>query len=84
MNVRSRIEWASMWGVLADHFGTVGCISGSPSVAMYTVDCLRQLALKFLDKVCFGVSTTVNLHAYNNITAHRVYSVKVMKLGDRT
>lgn len=51
MDIRSRIEWASLWGVLADHFGTVGSISGSTSVAMYTVDCLRQLALKFLDKV---------------------------------
>lgn len=51
MDIRSRIEWASLWGALADHFGTVGSISGSTSVAMYTVDCLRQLALKFLDKV---------------------------------
>ncbi|CAN0053679.1 unnamed protein product, partial [Sphacelaria rigidula] len=50
MNVRSRIEWASMWGLLADHFGTVGSIADNPPVAMYTVDCLRQLALKFLDK----------------------------------
>ena len=51
MDIRSRIEWASLWGVIATHFGTVGSISGSTSVAMYTVDCLRQLALKFLDKV---------------------------------
>lgn len=51
MDIRSRIEWASLWGILADHFGTVGSISGNTSVAMYTVDCLRQLALKFLDKV---------------------------------
>lgn len=51
MDIRSRIEWASLWGVIADHFGTVGSISGSTAVAMYTVDCLRQLALKFLDKV---------------------------------
>ncbi|CAM9605991.1 unnamed protein product, partial [Ectocarpus sp. 8 AP-2014] len=50
MDIRSRIEWASLWGILADHFGTVGSISGNSSVAMYTVDCLRQLALKFLDK----------------------------------
>lgn len=54
MDIRSRIEWASLWGILADHFGTVGSISGSTSVAMYTVDCLRQLALKFLDKVCIS------------------------------
>lgn len=52
MNIRSRIEWARMWGVLADHFGTVGSMAGSTPVAMHTVDCLRQLALKFLDKVC--------------------------------
>lgn len=51
MDIRSRIEWASLWGILADHFGTVGSISGNTPVAMYTVDCLRQLALKFLDKV---------------------------------
>lgn len=51
MNVRSRIEWASMWGILAEHFATIGSISGNPPVAMYTVDCIRQLALKFLDKV---------------------------------
>ena len=50
MDVRSRIEWAGLWGALAEHLGTVGSMSGGTSVAMYTVDCLRQLALKFLDK----------------------------------
>ena len=64
MNIRSRIEWASLWGVIATHFGTVGSISGSTSVAMYTVDCLRQLALKFLDKVFSLPSTCSCLKAF--------------------
>ncbi|CAM9356467.1 unnamed protein product [Discosporangium mesarthrocarpum] len=50
MNIRSRIDWAIMWRVLAEHFGKVGCMEDNPPVAMYTVDCLRQLALKFLEK----------------------------------
>jgi len=38
-----------MWSVLADYFVTVGC-SDNLSVAMYAMDSLRQLAMKFLDR----------------------------------
>ncbi|CAM9674712.1 unnamed protein product, partial [Phaeothamnion confervicola] len=50
MDIRSRVDWAGMWGVLAEHFAAVGSIKGNQSVSMYTIDCLRQLALKFLTK----------------------------------
>lgn len=50
MDIRNRIEWAAMWGDIAGHIAAVGCMPGNSSVAMYAIDCLRQLALKFLTK----------------------------------
>ncbi len=41
--------WNRIWAVLADYFITVGCHSNL-SVAMYAVDSLRQLAMKFLER----------------------------------
>lgn len=46
---RIRLVWSKMWSVLADYFVTVGC-SDNLSVAMYAMDSLRQLAMKFLDR----------------------------------
>eukprot|EP00798_Chlamydomonas_sp_ICE-L_P027640 gene27640-7278_t len=46
---RIRIVWSRIWAVLADYFIEVGCHSNL-SVAMYAVDSLRQLAMKFLER----------------------------------
>ncbi|GAX80611.1 hypothetical protein CEUSTIGMA_g8046.t1 [Chlamydomonas eustigma] len=44
---RIRLVWSRIWSVLSDYFITVGCHTNL-SVAMYAVDSLRQLAMKFL------------------------------------
>lgn len=46
---RIRLVWSRIWHVLADFFVTVGC-SDNLSVAMYAMDSLRQLAMKFLER----------------------------------
>lgn len=46
---RIRLVWNRIWAVLADFFTTVGCHE-SLAVAMYSVDSLRQLAMKFLER----------------------------------
>lgn len=49
MDIRSRIVWSSVWKVLSRHFKAIGCNSDL-HVAMYAIDALRQLSVKFLDK----------------------------------
>lgn len=44
-----RLVWSRIWAVLADFFIEVGC-HPNLSVAMYAVDSLRQLAMKFLER----------------------------------
>lgn len=46
---RSRLVWANVWEVLSRHFATVG-LHENVSVAMYAIDSLRQLSMKFLYK----------------------------------
>ena len=46
---RVRIVWSRIWSILADYFIFVGCHS-SLNVAMYAIDALRQLAMKFLER----------------------------------
>ena len=41
--------WTRIWAVLADFFIEVGC-HANLAVAMYAVDSLRQLAMKFLER----------------------------------
>ncbi|KAJ3341100.1 guanine nucleotide exchange protein for ADP-robosylation factor [Gonapodya sp. JEL0774] len=45
---RIRVEWSNLWHILGEHFNKVG---GHPNrnVALFAVDRLRQLALKFLE-----------------------------------
>eukprot|EP00898_Chlorokybus_atmophyticus_P005745 jgi/Chlat1/6171/Chrsp41S05714 len=45
---RIRMVWARIWVVVAELFIEVGC-HASASVAMYAVDSLRQLAVKYLE-----------------------------------
>ena len=49
MTVRSRIAWSEMWAVLAHHFTTVGMCENT-SLAMFAIDSLKQLSVKFLMK----------------------------------
>ncbi|DAZ95196.1 TPA: hypothetical protein N0F65_013041 [Lagenidium giganteum] len=49
MHTRARVVWASMWKVLSRHFTTIGC-HDNLSIAMYAIDSLRQLSMKFLEK----------------------------------
>ncbi|CAK4648565.1 unnamed protein product [Aphanomyces euteiches] len=49
MHVRSRVVWASVWKVLTRHFTTIGC-HDNLGIAMYAIDSLKQLSIKFLEK----------------------------------
>ncbi|KAA8520531.1 hypothetical protein F0562_014787 [Nyssa sinensis] len=46
---RIRLVWSSIWHVLSDFFVTVGC-SENLSIAIFAMDSLRQLSMKFLDR----------------------------------
>lgn len=46
---RLRYVWSQMWTYLSAHFVTVG-LDNQELVAMYVVDSLRQLAMKFLER----------------------------------
>jgi brefeldin A-inhibited guanine nucleotide-exchange protein len=46
---RIRLVWSRIWAELSDYFVIVGCAENL-SVAMYAVDSLRQLAMKFLER----------------------------------
>ncbi|KAG2453172.1 hypothetical protein HYH02_002496 [Chlamydomonas schloesseri] len=46
---RIRLVWSRIWAVLSEYFIAVGCHSNLP-LAMYAVDALRQLAMKFLER----------------------------------
>ncbi|KJH41582.1 hypothetical protein DICVIV_12441 [Dictyocaulus viviparus] len=46
---RIRLEWRRVWEVVGEHFNAAGC-NASEIVAHYSVDALRQLAIKFLEK----------------------------------
>ena len=45
---RIRLVWSRMWSVLSDFFVEAGC-HPNLQVAMYVVDSLRQLSMKFLE-----------------------------------
>ena len=46
---RIRLVWSRIWSVLSDFFVSVG-LSENLSVAIFVMDSLRQLAMKFLDR----------------------------------
>ncbi|MBN3281274.1 BIG1 protein, partial [Polyodon spathula] len=46
---RIRLQWSRIWEVIGDHFNKVGC-SPNEDVAIFAVDSLRQLSMKFLEK----------------------------------
>lgn len=46
---RIRIVWTTIWAISANHFTKIGC-HDNMGIAMYAIDALRQLAMKFLEK----------------------------------
>ena len=44
-----RLVWSRIWAVLSDFFVEVGC-HANLQVAMYGIDSMRQLAMKFLER----------------------------------
>ena len=49
MNNRTRYTWTSIWRNMGEHFSTMGSHSNS-HVAEFSIDSLRQLAKKFIEK----------------------------------
>jgi brefeldin A-inhibited guanine nucleotide-exchange protein len=49
MKSRSRLSWAKIWELMANHFVVIGCHE-NPMVSMFAIDALRQLSFKFLEK----------------------------------
>ena len=49
MHIRPRIAWSNMWSILAAHFMHVG-VHDNYAVAMFAIDSLKQLSIKFLQK----------------------------------
>ncbi|KAK8729377.1 hypothetical protein OTU49_008796 [Cherax quadricarinatus] len=46
---RIRLQWSRIWEVLGDHFNKVGC-NPNEDIAVFAVDSLRQLSMKFIEK----------------------------------
>jgi brefeldin A-inhibited guanine nucleotide-exchange protein len=46
---RIRLQWSRIWAVLGNHFNVVGS-NQSQQIAIFAVDSLKQLSLKFLEK----------------------------------
>ncbi|KAM0072435.1 putative Sec7 domain, mon2, dimerization and cyclophilin-binding domain, Sec7 domain superfamily [Helianthus debilis subsp. tardiflorus] len=46
---RIRLVWTSIWNVLSDFFVAIGC-SENLSIAIFAMDSLRQLSMKFLER----------------------------------
>lgn len=46
---RIRFEWTQIWKILQPHFNTVGC-HPNDIVAIFAIDSLRQLSMKFLER----------------------------------
>ncbi|KAJ1679873.1 guanine nucleotide exchange protein for ADP-robosylation factor, partial [Spiromyces aspiralis] len=46
---RIRVEWTQVWAILGTHFNRAGT-HPNPRIAAFTIDSLRQLSLKFLEK----------------------------------
>ena len=49
MHIRSRIAWTNIWSLLAKHFTAVAMYDNHP-LALYAIDSLKQLSIKFLQK----------------------------------
>lgn len=46
---RIRLQWTRIWSIIGEHFNRAGC-NPIDEIAFFSVDSLRQLAIKFLEK----------------------------------
>jgi brefeldin A-inhibited guanine nucleotide-exchange protein len=78
---RVRLVWRRIWAVLSDYFVAVGKHSNL-RVAMYAVDSLRQLSIKFLDRDELSKYTfqTEFLQPFNTLMESKEYEVKELVL----
>ena len=53
LQMRGRLTWSRLWGLLSRVFTAVGC-STQYQLAQFAIDSLKQLSLKFLDKPELG------------------------------
>jgi brefeldin A-inhibited guanine nucleotide-exchange protein len=49
MDVRPRLAWTQIWGIMAAYFAKIGCHKNS-MVSFFAIDSLKQLSNKFLEK----------------------------------
>ena len=49
MDVRPRLAWTQIWGIMADFFSKTGCHKNA-MVSVFAIDSLKQLTSKFLEK----------------------------------
>ena len=49
MDVRPRIVWTKVWGIIAEYFSKIGCHRNA-MVSVFAIDSLKQLSSKFLEK----------------------------------
>lgn len=78
---RVRLVWRRIWSVLSDFFVTVGQHSNL-RVAMYAVDSLRQLSIKFLEREELSKYTfqTEFLQPFSTLMSSREYELKELIL----
>jgi brefeldin A-inhibited guanine nucleotide-exchange protein len=49
MDVRPRLAWTQIWGIMATYFAKIGCHKNA-MVSFFAIDSLKQLSNKFLEK----------------------------------
>ena len=49
MDVRPRLAWTQIWGIMAAYFSKIGCHKNA-MVSFFAIDSLKQLSNKFLEK----------------------------------
>jgi brefeldin A-inhibited guanine nucleotide-exchange protein len=49
MDVRPRLAWTKIWGIMAAYFAKIGCHKNA-MVSFFAIDSLKQLSNKFLEK----------------------------------
>jgi brefeldin A-inhibited guanine nucleotide-exchange protein len=49
MDVRPRLAWTQIWGIMAAYFAKIGCHKNA-MVSFFAIDSLKQLSNKFLEK----------------------------------
>jgi hypothetical protein len=67
---RIRLVWSRIWHILSEYFTRAGC-HPNLNVSMFVIDSLRQLAAKFLEKVCITQCRTAHGDRATALTARR-------------